>query len=117
MAETEIESSENESKNESVKEEIKFQYFSYLFMLFTIYLGSLFIPALLFIWYMIFFFLPNFLEITNFIELFTEFKPLIALTSMPLLLIGCYLLRLFLIAFITRLFYKNSEKSFLLKME
>ena len=112
MAETEIESSENGSKNETVKEEIKFQYFYYLVMLFTVYLGSLVIPALLFMWYMIFFFLPNFLGISNFIELLTEFKPIIALTSMPLVLIGCYLLRLFLIAFITRLFYKNSEKKF-----
>jgi acetyltransferase-like isoleucine patch superfamily enzyme len=97
-------------ENEIVKEEIKFQYFSYLVMLFTIYLGSLIIPAILFIGYMIFFFLPNFLEITNFIELITSFKSIMALTSMPLVLIGCYLLRLFLIAFITRLFWINSEK-------
>jgi acetyltransferase-like isoleucine patch superfamily enzyme len=110
MAETEIESSESESKNESVKEEIKFQYFSYLVMLFTIYLGSLLIPALLFIGYMNFFFLPNFLGVTNFIEIFTKFKPVVALTSMPLVLIGCYLIRLFLVGVITRFFWINSEK-------
>ncbi|MBY8991735.1 MAG: hypothetical protein KGD58_13385 [Candidatus Lokiarchaeota archaeon] len=110
MVETEITSSEIGSKNETIKEEIKFQYFSYLVMLFTIYLGSLLIPALFFIGYMIFFFLPNFLEITNFIELFTKFKPVVAFTTMPLVLIGCYLIRLFLVGIITRLFWINSEK-------
>ena len=101
---------ENEVENDTVKEEIKFQYFWYLFMLFTTYLGSLVIPALLFMAYMILFFIPHFLDITNFLSLFTEFESILALISMPLVLIGCYLLRLFLIGLITRGFWAYSQK-------
>ena len=101
---------ESKPENEIVKEEIKFQYFWYLFTLFTVYLGSLIIPALLFIAYLIFFFVPNFLEINNFAVLFTEFKSLMALISMPLVLIGCYILRIFLAALITRSFWSYCKK-------
>ncbi|MFX0164786.1 MAG: hypothetical protein ACFE9V_05645 [Candidatus Hodarchaeota archaeon] len=110
MAETKLESIENETGNELIREEIKFQYFWYLFMLFTIYLGSLVIPALLFMSYVILFFLPYFLDTTNFITLFTEFRPFLALISMPLVLIGCYIIRLFFVGLITRGFWKWSEK-------
>ncbi|MFX0028703.1 MAG: hypothetical protein ACFE8B_05810 [Candidatus Hermodarchaeota archaeon] len=101
---------ENEAENDTVKEEIKFQYFWYLIMLFTTYLGSMVIPAFLFIGYMILFFIPHFLDTSNFLSLFTEFKPILALISMPLVLIGCYLLRLFLIGLITRGFWTYSQK-------
>ncbi|MFX1280194.1 MAG: acyltransferase [Promethearchaeota archaeon] len=101
---------ENESETKFIKEEIKFQYFWYLFTLFAVYLGSLIIPALLFIAYLIFFFLPNFLEIKNFVVLFTEFKPLIAWIFMPLVLIGCYILRIFLTALITRGFWSYCQR-------
>ncbi|MHA2122212.1 MAG: hypothetical protein ACW990_13500, partial [Promethearchaeota archaeon] len=60
--------------------------------------------------YLIQYFLPSFLETTNFLTLFTEVKPLLALISMPLVIIGCYLLRLFLIALITRWLWMWTEK-------
>ena len=110
MADTKLQSTENDSEKGIIREEIKYQYFWYLVMLFTIYLGSLVIPAILFMTYMILFFLPHFLETTSFIALFTEFKPVMALISMPLVLIGCYLVRLFFVGLITRAFWKSSEK-------
>ncbi|MHA1884691.1 MAG: hypothetical protein ACW96S_06555, partial [Promethearchaeota archaeon] len=87
-----------------------FQYFWYLFVFFSIYMASLVVPAIIFIVYMIFFFLPFFLKTSNFVSLFIEFKPLIAFLSMPLVIIGCYLVRLFLIALVTRGFWKLTER-------
>ncbi|MFX1531936.1 MAG: hypothetical protein ACFFBC_12540 [Promethearchaeota archaeon] len=110
MIDANLELSDKKSKTEVIKEEIEFQYFRYLLMLFTIFLTSLIIPALLFMSYMILFFLPYFLEITNFISLFTEIKPFVALISMPLVFIGCYLFRLYFVGLTTRLFWKWSEK-------
>ncbi|UCC18371.1 MAG: hypothetical protein JSV62_09665 [Promethearchaeota archaeon] len=98
------------TENKAPREEVKFHYSWYLLILFTIYLGSLVIPAILFMTYVILFFLPNFLEITNFFTLFTEIKAIIALISMPLVIIGCYLIRIFLIGVITREFWRWSER-------
>ncbi|MFX1554139.1 MAG: hypothetical protein ACFFBV_09450 [Promethearchaeota archaeon] len=110
MKMTEQQSTENASEDQVPKEEIKFHYFSFLVVFFTIYLASLIVPALIFIAYIIFYFLPNFLEITNFFALFTEIKPLIALIAMPFVIIGCYLIRLFFIGLLTRGFWRSSEK-------
>lgn len=98
------------SEDSTVKEEIKFQYFWYLFVFFSIYLTSLIIPIALFIIYLILFFFPYFLEIQHFLALFTNFKSIMALISMPLVIIGSYLIRLFFIALITRGFWKLTEK-------
>ncbi|MFX1375792.1 MAG: DapH/DapD/GlmU-related protein [Promethearchaeota archaeon] len=110
MVENQNELIESQTEDETGREEIKFQYFWYLFMLFTVYLASLVIPAIPFMAYLIFFFVPQFLDTSNFITLFTEFKPLIALLSMPLVLVVCYLIRLLLIGVITRGFWKYSQK-------
>jgi acetyltransferase-like isoleucine patch superfamily enzyme len=93
-----------------VKEEIKFQYFWYLFILFTNFLASLIVPSLLFLMYVFLFFLPKFLETKSFLALFTEIKPFLAMIFMPLVIIGCYLIRLFFVSLITRGFWKLSEK-------
>jgi len=106
----EQQSTEDSLEEKTVREEIKNPYFWYLFVLFAIFLASLVIPAILFLMYLIFFFLPFFLETTNFLALFTEFKPLLALISMPFVLICCYLLRLFFIGLITRGFWSLTEK-------
>jgi len=110
MATIEQQSTEKSSEEKTVKEEIKNPYFWYLIILFAIYLASLVIPAIIFMTYLVLFFLPAFLETTNFIALFTEFKPLLALISMPFVLICCYLLRLFFIGLTTRGFWSLSEK-------
>jgi len=103
-------SSKSIPKKRFIREEIETQYFWYLFVLFAIFLASLLIPAIIFIGYTVFFFLPNFLEATNFLVIFTQLKPLIALISMPLVLIGCYLIRLFFIGLLTREIWRWSEK-------
>ncbi len=101
---------ENATEEEVVKEEIKFQYFWYLFVLFSIYLISYLIPTIFFMIYFLLYFIPSFLGTTNFISIFTNFNPLLALLTMPLVIIGCYLLRLFLIAVVARFFWALSEK-------
>ncbi|MFW9972893.1 MAG: acyltransferase, partial [Candidatus Odinarchaeota archaeon] len=110
MAKAEIKINKSLPDNNTIKEEIKFQYFWYLFVLFTNFLVSLIIPALIFLLYIFLFFLPNFLETTNFLALFTEIKPVLALISMPLIIINCYLIRLFFVSLITRGFWMLSEK-------
>ncbi|MFX1298787.1 MAG: hypothetical protein ACFFD2_28500, partial [Promethearchaeota archaeon] len=50
-----------------------------------------------------------FIETTNFLALITEIKPVLALISMPLIIINCYLIRLFFVSLITRGFWKLSE--------
>jgi hypothetical protein len=98
------------SEKKIIKEDVKFQYFWYLFVLFTIYLISNLIPAIFFMLYFFFFFIPSFLEFSNFLSIFINFEPLLALITMPLVIIGCYLLRLFLIGFVARLFWALTEK-------
>ncbi|MFX1313033.1 MAG: hypothetical protein ACFFHD_10515 [Promethearchaeota archaeon] len=110
MDKIELQLSENITEEEVIKEEIKFQYFWYLFVFFSIYLISFIVPAILFMTYIFLFFLPYFLEITWFFTLFTEFKSLIVLISMPFVIIGCYFIRLFLVGLITRGFWGLSEK-------
>ncbi|MFW9878060.1 MAG: hypothetical protein ACFFG0_33685 [Candidatus Thorarchaeota archaeon] len=101
---------ENIPENNTVKEEIKFQYFWYLFVFFTIYLASFLVPAALFMGYIFLVFVPQFLETTNFVALFTDFKPIFALISTPIVFIVCYLIRLFFVGLITRVFWKYGEK-------
>ena len=101
---------EHDSEKKVIREDIKFQYFWYLVVLFTIYLISYLIPAILFMIYFLFYFIPSFLETTNFLSIFINLKPLLALISMPLVIIVCYLIRLFLIALVARFFWRLSEK-------
>lgn len=60
--------------------------------------------------YIIFLYLPYFLEVRNFISLFTNLNSLIASLTIPLVIIICYLIHLFIVALITRLFWRYSEK-------
>ncbi|MHA2182477.1 MAG: hypothetical protein ACXAAH_13740, partial [Promethearchaeota archaeon] len=110
MVSDEIKEPKVDTENNHIREEIKFQYFWYLFIFFTIYLTSYIVPAFLFMSYVFLFFLPNFLNTPSFIALFTELKPILALVSMPLVIIGCYLVRLFFIGLTTRFFWRLSEK-------
>lgn len=110
MIKMEQQSKQKVTENKAPVDEIKFHYSWYLLILFTIYLGSLVIPAILFMTYVILFFLPNFLAITDFYALFTNLNAITALILMPLVIIGCYLVRLFLIGVITRIFWRWSEK-------
>ena len=110
MEDSEIVLSKKDSEEVVIKEDVKFQYFWYLFVLFAIYLISNLIPAIFFMIYFFFFFIPSFLESPTFLSVFINLEPLLALITMPLVIIGCYLLRLFLIGFVARLFWALTEK-------
>jgi len=109
MIDVETQVIENDSDEKVVKEEINFQYFWYLVVLFTIFLISYLVPAILFIAYLLYYFIPYFLEITNFFSLFTNWESILALISMPLVIISCYLIRLFLVAIVARVFWRLAE--------
>jgi len=100
----------SDSNGEVIKEEVELTLFWYLFIFFATYLGSYLIPAIIFVLYLVFIFGPFFLENNNFLALFIEMKSLITLLSIPLVLISCYLIRLFFVALITRGFWRYTEK-------
>jgi len=91
------------------REEMTYSLILSFMILLTNYLGSFLVPIAVFILYFFLYFLPNFLEISNFIAIFTEIEPLMALITMPLVLIICYLIRLYFIALITRVIWAYTE--------
>ena len=103
----------NESINSSkevIKEEIKKQPYWHLLSFFTTYIGSYVLPGIIFFAYLVLFFIPNVLNITNIISLFTELLPLISLLLMPIVLIGGYAIHLFFAGLITRYWWGVTEK-------
>ncbi|MHA2390677.1 MAG: hypothetical protein ACXAEX_01805 [Promethearchaeota archaeon] len=100
----------NESENEVIKEEVSLQFHLYILIFACIFYGSWILPGICFFLYVIQIFLPFVLETSSFLALFLEFEPLLAFLSMPLVLIGSYLLHLFIIGLLTRLFWKITEK-------
>ena len=101
---------ETESTTEIIKEEINLQYHWYMLSFFIIYFGSLLIPAVIFMGYIILFYLPYFLGTVNFISLFTDLKPLLVSIFMPFIIIACYLIHLVFMALITRWLWGITEK-------
>ncbi len=106
----ESEESDPPNQNEVLKEEVKLQYHLYISLFALIFYFSWVIPGICFFWYFLQVFLPFVLDTTDFLLLFIEARPLVALLLMPLVLIGCYLLRLFLLGLMTKIFWKISEK-------
>ncbi len=100
----------NDNKDNVEKQEINLQFHWYLFSIFSVYLGSFFFPGIIVMYFMLLFFEPYVLRTTNFISLFTELKPLLVLLITPLVFIGCYLLHMFFVALLTRLFWRFTEK-------
>ncbi|MHA2397375.1 MAG: hypothetical protein ACXADU_00615 [Promethearchaeota archaeon] len=100
----------NDTENEVIKEEMSLQYHLYISMFILIFYCSWIFPGVFFFLYLLKVFLPYVLKTSNFLVLFTQVRPLIAFLSMPLVLIGCYLLHLFLIALVTRIIWKITEK-------
>ena len=103
-------SPQNGNNNEIIKEEINLQFHWYLFLFFIIYFGSFLIPAIIFMVYIMLFYLPNFLDTSNFILLFTQLKPLLASILMPLIIIVCYLTHIFFVGLITKWIWRITEK-------
>ena len=107
--ESESPSADN-TENHILKEEVKLQFYLYIIIFFFIFYSSWVIPGLFFFWYLVQVFLPQVLEISNFLILFTEIDSLIAFISMPIILIGCYVLHLFLLGITSKMCWKISEK-------
>ncbi|MFX0039090.1 MAG: hypothetical protein ACFFCY_10365 [Promethearchaeota archaeon] len=98
------------SENNIIKEEISLQLHLWLPAFYVIYFCSFLIPGILFMIYIMLFYVPFFLEELNFISLFTNMPSLIASLTIPIVIIICYLVHLFIVALITRMFWKFSEK-------
>jgi len=103
--------SSNELNNEVIKEEVSVQFHLYIIIFFIIYYISWVIPGFVFLLYFFFPFRIYFLENLSFISIFTDFKSLMSLLFMPLVIIMCYLLHLFLIGLITRLIWRITERT------
>ncbi len=99
-----------DSENNIIKEEISLNLRLWLPLFYVIYYCSFLIPSIIFMLFIMFFYLPNFLEVSNFISLFTNLPSLIASISIPIVIIICYLIHLFIVAIITRWFWRYSEK-------
>jgi len=110
MAEENKEISSSDTNSKVSKQEINLQYHWYLFSFFVIYFGSLLIPGIIIIGYFVYFFVPLFLEAENFFVLFLNHSSFLTFLLMPLIIIFCYCLRLFLIALITRFLWAITEK-------
>jgi len=101
----------NDSTKEIIKEEIKTQPYWHVITFFSTYIGSYLIPGVIFFIYVLFLFIPNVLNTSNPITLFTELIPLFSLLIMPVVLMGCYLIHLSLVCIITRFWWRLTEKN------
>ncbi|MFW9866862.1 MAG: hypothetical protein ACFFEN_12275, partial [Candidatus Thorarchaeota archaeon] len=102
---------ENQSSPEDlIKEEIELNLKIWLPLFYVIYYCSYLVPGILFISYIVLFYLPYFLENRSFVSIFTNPYSLIASLTLPLVIILCYIIHLFVVALVTRLFWKYSEK-------
>ncbi|MFX0021154.1 MAG: hypothetical protein ACFE9S_02435 [Candidatus Hermodarchaeota archaeon] len=101
---------EDNTENGITKEEISLQLHIWLPCFYFIYFCSFLIPGIFFMIYIMLFYLPYFLEEPNFISLFTNLPSLIASLTIPIVIIVCYLIHLFIIALVTRGFWRYSEK-------
>ena len=98
------------SDNNIIKEEISLNLRLWLPLFYVIYYCSFLIPGIIFMLFIMLFYLPYFLEVRNFMSLFTNLPSLIASISIPIIIIICYLIHLFIIALITRWYWRFSEK-------
>lgn len=99
-----------DSEEEVIKEQIEIQYGRYLFVFMVIYYGSWIVPGLSFMAYFMMVFRVNFLDNSIFISLFIELNPLLSLLFMPVVLIGCYIVHILIIGFVTKILWSITEK-------
>jgi hypothetical protein len=108
---SESEDSHSEDLEESVeKHEIKIHYHWYLSIFFVSYFISYLIPSIIFMAYFLLVFVPFFLGENDFFSIFLNLNSLLALILMPIVIIVCYLIRLVLLAMVTRFFWAITEK-------
>ncbi len=95
---------------EGVREEVPVHFVWFILSFLLIFMGSLLLPSIMFMVYVLYFFVPYFLDVTNFIMVFNNNLSLLALLTFPLMLIACYLVRLYFIAIFTRIFWRYTER-------
>ena len=110
MADQDEKSNVRHSNNNIIKEEVNLQFHWYIFGFFIIYYSSYILPSIIFLLYLIYIYIPFYLETSNIISLFTEIKPLIGAISLPFIIITCYLFYLFMLALITKYLWRISEQ-------
>ncbi|MCJ7648178.1 MAG: hypothetical protein MUP85_06165 [Candidatus Lokiarchaeota archaeon] len=91
-------------------EHINLQYHWYLSIFIVIYYISYVIPGILFMYYILLFFIPNFLRIDSLIVVFTNMEYLLSFLMLPIVLVFSYFLHLLLVGLITRIFWRITEK-------
>ena len=95
---------------EPMKEEINLQYHWYMLSFFIIYLGSLVVPIILLMSFIMLFYLPYFLSIDNFLTLFTRIDSLVTSILLPIVIIAAYLLHILFVGLITKWHWSFTEK-------
>ncbi|TFG18346.1 MAG: hypothetical protein EU533_07790 [Promethearchaeota archaeon] len=101
----------NEDNSETlIKEEINLQYHWYMLSFFIIYFGSLIVPIILLMSYIMLFYLPQFLNINDFFLLFTRMESLLASIFLPIVIIAAYLIHVLFVGIITRWHWNITEK-------
>ncbi|MFX0028701.1 MAG: hypothetical protein ACFE8B_05800 [Candidatus Hermodarchaeota archaeon] len=106
----ESEDTDTLNQNAVIKEEVNLQYHLYFLIFSCIFYASWVIPGICFFVYFLQYFLPFVLDTTNLFHIFIQIKSLTIFLSMPLVLIGCYLLHLFILGIMTRIFWVFTEK-------
>jgi acetyltransferase-like isoleucine patch superfamily enzyme len=96
--------------NEVIKEDFSLQFHLYVLIFGIIYYGSWIITGICFFAYFLQISIPYVLDVPNLFFIFIELKSFIAFLSMPLVLFGCYLIRLFFLGIMTKFCWKITEK-------
>jgi len=100
----------NKTEDGVIKEEINLQFHWYLLAFFIIYYLSYIIPIGIFFSFIMFFYIPFYLGVSNLLSIFLDLGSLLISFLLPIILIACYSLHLFFIALITRVSWKMLEK-------
>ncbi|MBY9002846.1 MAG: hypothetical protein KGD73_02635 [Candidatus Lokiarchaeota archaeon] len=97
-------------KEDVPKEEINQQFGLYALIFLINYYLSWLLAGFIFLSYFLIEFMPNVLQVTSFITLFTDPKSLVSLLLMPLIVIACYVIRMIFVGITTRIFWRISER-------
>jgi hypothetical protein len=100
----------DDSDTEAPREKIKLQFRWYLSIFFVIYYMSYVVSGIIFMSYIIYVFIPNVLLIDNLFAVFTNLGSFLAFIALPLVFIFSYLSRLFIVALVSRIFWRLTEK-------
>ncbi len=97
-------------KDEVLKEEINMPFGWYTLIFIINYYLSWLLAGFIFLSYFLIEFMPNVLQVTSFITLFTNPKSIVPLLLMPLIVIACYVIRLIFVGITTRILWRISER-------